>query len=365
MKCSPALQRMFSVGIVFLAAGCGWWNVGAATLTMVPRIFQRESGAVSAQRVDSSRISPAHSVSWQRRVTPADDPASSYSSESPVLVEWHIPLETGPGVEAVAAISDASCLARSARPTHWQVIAASTGQSVGEAWWVDPNLGQEVDLYSKRLGWVRADAAAAAAELPDRYRISWILIIPKPDRYVFQVAWKDAPSAELMAVEPCIAGWTNLPLSVAIASTTQGMRERSAATSVSYAPVHDALKDSGDARFPNTSDEGASLGLLHEGDKGENVFHLPQPLELGLVGAPTYDLVRLHQWAVSIEVGAQTPSRQTIEVLRRERTRALAALANQETLCILSRRYTLSEWNLTIWGGEATVPIQLLTHCMK
>lgn len=358
-----AMRFTVVLASVLVVSGCGWWGASAATLTAVPSILIDRNNDHGEHSVET-RIVAANPASWQRRVVPGNISSGASAADSQVLIEWRIPFQTTPGVEAVAAVANVACLLRSIPPTYWRVVSSS-GQAVGEAWWVDPQFGQGLDPVGHRLGWVRADATSTALELPDQYRFSWILVLPKPDHYWLYITWQDEPSVQLMAIEPCIDGWIDLPIAVAFAATSEfkstASPEIQERTPILWGASGGALSR---VESVNTSDEGASLGLLNSLDSVSATKPAAASVsDIGLLGIPTYDIVRLHQLAARIEVGLQVPTTEMTRILLQAREHALRSLSGQDDLCVLVMRHALSERRFRLWNNEATIPARMLTHC--
>lgn len=89
--------------------------------------------------------------------------------------------------------------------------------------------------------------------------------------------------------------------------------------------------------------------------------------QLNLLGTPRYDLIRLHQAALSWEVNAQknySPEfRRALQTLRKQSLQALQESDHPRGICYMANQPGLNGRPLELWNGETTIPQRLQQNC--
>jgi hypothetical protein len=366
-----ALLRVLCAALVLSVLGAStgcWWVAGQAALSLLPVVTERNAPPSAPSDRPLAPV-PDAGQSWRRRVTGVDgQPLTSerYHAGDPVHVTWEIPVQIGQRVDAVAAVQERACRTAGA-PSRWALRTASGMAQGGEAWSFQSSGATGPGV----VGMLDADALRAHLGLTPAAPLAWLLLVPAPGKYVLTIDWDTSDIRALEATSPCVAGWVAVPLAWAIAATRTAPETK--AVGVAPAP-----------RVPNTSDAGVGLaapGAPPQTGSPAAISAPRAPIDyaalvsrtLGLLRAPSYDLVRLHQAALDLEfapattlaiapdgtpVTADEPAVRT--ALVDARAASLSALRaggteGQLALCTLVHQ-GLGARPLRIWNDEATVP---------
>jgi hypothetical protein len=295
-----------------------------------------------------------------------------------VRVRWTVPVQLAGNVSSAVAVADPLCASPSGPiPARWSLRPVGRPGAGEEVWRVAGTQLVDMDSEPERriLGFQKSDEITRAVGLASGGVPAWLLIAPRSGAYEMVIEWESAESSAALAARPCIKAWVETPLETAFGITTTPSPGPRATTGA----VSRGAQERPDS--PNTSDEGLSAAprprvedarTTEEDRRVEDVLRVRH----GLLGVPEYDLSRLHQAAVQVEM-RQVPGQPLAAEDQREadRLRALRASllealhaggeAGQGKLCRLVWTQGMAERPLRLWNGEATIPAADAARCPR
>lgn len=340
--CGPAALPLLVLGAGALTGGCQTASPAMMAVPVVGSVIRTES--VRRQtRVDAIPASGAPMLDagggWRREWRGVDgtviDP-TQFRSGDPVVLIWQLPFGVRAGTGGVGVLQDGSCAESTPRPTGVAARYAPDARLDPEVW----SVGGAQGTVGVRGAVPEVAALALFHDVRGRMGLpQWLILTPRPGPYALELAWQDTSVARLSRVRPCVVAWTGAP-AVALAQATD-------------------LADHAD---------GASGDSVVDPETHNGRADAQARVALGLTNEPGYDLILLHDRALSAEVsGAQALSPSLVRLARQSRQHALATLSatpgGRERLCTLSRRRALGGRPLGLWGGEATIPAALTRSC--
>jgi hypothetical protein len=354
------------VGATFLLAGCGALGVGGAAALMYP-VIQATSAPKAGE--NGVRAVPDAARGWQRTVRTASGATTdgaTYRAGEALRVEWTIPLRVNSGVEALVGLSSATCVTGAEfPPMRWMVRAWPSGVATGEAWFVERatlhGAARSQGRYS--VGVLAAEALSTKLGVRGDRLITWILILPEPGGYELAQGWEGADPREVLTRRPCVDAWLAIPLSLALEATSGPPPQRQ------HAPEPGTIR--------RTGDEGVSRGVDARPQGATPVppmltesATIQVALSLNLLEVVDYDIARLHQAALELELdGASDPARAgyiaSLRELRADRLARAATLQGREreAFCRLAGRPGMGDRPLKAWSGQPTIPLTARSGC--
>lgn len=346
------LTRLIVLGaIAALLSGCTAATAGTAAIVAVPRLLNLVGDGKTVEREARGAAVRDDRSSWIRSVTDARGnpihPGAAGTGD--VLVVWDVPVRVGAGVEAVAGLGRIECAYDPNVPVRWELLRrASTGVGtpVGEAW--RAAYVASSSATSSSLAPLQAEALAMQMQVTGGYRLTWLLLVPSAGDYILRASW--AATGDGLQGEPCIDAWGAVDLGSAISATAP------ASSSLSQAPrprtPYEAWLRSQQPATPSASPVTPEQAATPPAISTEALDQ-----QLGLLGVPEYDLVRLHQAALEFEVTGYI-DRALLPTLMARRARAieLGLATAPQALCRAARQHALDQRGLKAWSGEPTLP---------
>lgn len=290
-----------------------------------------------------------HPDEWQRAVVTASGEAVSpatYSGAEPLVVLWHSPFSLKGNTEVAWAGIERMC-SSPIPPTNWHALPIrDSNRAEAELWRVVERTPTQL---SKAEG--RQISAIYAASLLSHVRlgvdetIRWLLYLPRGGSYVMAQEWRGVSMSEAVSVRPCTLRWVPVPLPVFFEATSGGVRKNANG----QPDVLDEIERAVELTRP-------SSGALEQ-----------VTAALGLMDNPEFDLIILHQVALNVELGRRLPygvSPDVVQWIRIDRVaRKWRDPREREELCALGRERRLFSPRLSLWNGDATIPLQLQSMC--
>lgn len=280
-----------------------------------------------------------------------------------VGVRWRIPIEVTGEIQAVVGLSPRGCQIDPV-PLRWQLRSTSGVLTVGELW-----LAPERQYPSAEREDRRTLAPGALEMVRGRVGLSpvtpmrWLAIVPGAGRYWVDLVWETLPTVRAEQIWPCVDSWVPVPLAQAVAATQArgALPDTNALGAGMAAPLVERSSDEPRALAPSAP------------SASDTSWYATLRTTLGLLGQPAYDLMRLHQAALDLDVAPAGPPRAWSDrvpsgtdpavgrALSAWRAAALDALrrgpiASQVALCDLVAQ-GLAARPLRVWQDEATVPV--------
>lgn len=353
--------RRFVLGLTLLGlpllGGCSLFSASEAAFRAIPLVARAMDGD-DDEGPAARTVVPDRGHGWDRRLVSASGrPVATGEGERAAGIEWLVPVETTGGVRAVVGLRDAGCATTS--PTSWALLSES-GQPVGEAWRASAQQWNALDATAGHmtLGFYRAGEIERVLGLERGREVAYVLVLPADGRYDLAIRWLGAPGAATRE-QPCINAWIRIPLELALGVT--------AGEAVAYheSPTRTSQQSGGRVR----GDAATGFSLPDPGGVSQHEGASRRAAAAATrFESPEYELVRLHQIALSYEIGGQAPGDGGIERHRESRLRHLEALVRKDeagsiALCRLLDRHHLDEQAMALWGGEATVPVIVARRC--
>jgi hypothetical protein len=259
---------------------------------------------------------------WQRVLrSPRGEPIApeSYEPGMPIVVVWHSRMPAG-GTGAAWAGIEREC--GHVEPSGWNILAATDISAAGGEIYRVLDTGAYSDPRRPAVDMLQAASILGDLRMDLSENLRWLAHVPDRRGHLFVQEWGPLDPASGMAVRPCPVRWVALPMSDYIRATRPSARGAAAAAPAALAPPGE------DAR--------AAARVL------------------GLIGEAAFDLVRLHQVALMVELGGRLPGGVSPAMavwLRSDRIARLGA----DDLCGLIRQQGLGEPALRLWDGEPTI----------
>lgn len=379
MKTFGSIRWLTGAGAVLLLSGCALWPFSRSEDPPHPVLDEEVGQAESSEEfsANDTHIIADQGRGWQRDVRLPED---GREPNEPGRVRWSIPVNVGPSVRAIAALSRISCQNEGGiLPRDWR-LETDSGRR-GEVW----RVGEASDAASaphRLLNAPTGEELREALGLATHHVVQWIVIPPSEGLNRLVIDWKSDDASRLLDLYPCLEAWVAVPIELALSMTdgTPGYAasQREESPGIQRPDVRQPSEAWTGEQDVITTDEGVSLRDL-TGPVGADSVPPGQgtaesaaerlATRLALLDIPEYDLVQIHRTALAYEVGAQGgnvieqdaayPS--ALRSLRRDRLDRIQRRADgEETLCRMTIRHAMGDRPLDIWDEEPTIPPELL-----